>query len=76
MSARLLTTIIVAGVLSSQSLATTPALSSKRCCRDCHAADTVQRLADGTLDLSREHIRVRVPGWGFEARCVFLPAAS
>ena len=96
MSARLLTTIIVASVLSSQSFATTPALSSKRCCRDCRAADTVQRLADGALDLSRGHIRVRVPstfpfqtspdreahfcvwesGWGFEARCVFLPAES
>ena len=96
MFARLLAIIIVVGALSSQSFATTPPLESKRCCRDCHAADTVRRLADGTLEMSRGHIRVRVPstfpveaspdgeahfcvwesGWGFEARCVFLPADS
>jgi hypothetical protein len=35
----------------------------KRCCHDhdCHPADTVRRLADGTLVLSRGTILVRVP---------------
>jgi hypothetical protein len=35
----------------------------KRCCHnmDCHPADRVHRLPDGTLVLSRGAIRVRVP---------------
>jgi hypothetical protein len=35
----------------------------KRCCHDhdCYPADTVRRLADGTLVLSRGTILVRVP---------------
>jgi hypothetical protein len=35
----------------------------KRCCHDmdCHPADWVQRLSDGTLVLSRGAIRVRIP---------------
>src|SRR5262245_42798511 len=34
-----------------------------RCCHDfdCHPADTVRRLTDGTLVLSRDAILVRVP---------------
>lgn len=96
MSARLLASVVFAGALSSQTFATTTPLNPKRCCRDCHAAETVQRLPDGTLELSRGSVRVRVPvtfpvevspdgeahfcvwesGWGFEARCVFLPADS
>ena len=70
----------------------------KRCCDDidCFAADSVRRFADGTLELSKGPIRVRVArtfpieaspdgkahfcvwdsGWGFEARCVFLPAGA
>jgi hypothetical protein len=70
----------------------------KRCChdRDCFPADTVQRLPDGTLVLSRGSIVVRVTrsfpveaspdgrahfcvydgDWGFEARCIFLPAGA
>jgi hypothetical protein len=37
----------------------------ERCCHDmdCQPADTVQRLPDGTLVLSRGPIVVRVPRW-------------
>jgi hypothetical protein len=70
----------------------------QRCCSgdDCFVADHVRRLPDGTLELSRGRIVVRVThsfpieaspdgrshfcvydsGWGFEARCVFLPIQS
>jgi hypothetical protein len=70
----------------------------ERCCsgNDCFRADHVQRLRDGTLEISTGAVVVRIPrsfpieaspdgkahlcvydsGWGFEARCVFLPAGS
>jgi hypothetical protein len=42
--------------------ASSPSWYPKRCChdRDCHPADTVRRLPDGTLVLSRGAIVVRV----------------
>lgn len=96
MFARLFTVTIIASAVSSQSVATEPPSYPKRCCRACHTADTVHRLPDGTLELARGDIRIRVPstfpieaspdreahfcvwesGWGFEPRCVFLPADS
>ncbi|SRR5688572_14830368 len=62
MFARLLAITIIAISVSSQSFATTPTSNyPKRCCNACHAADTVIRLADGTLELARGDIRIRVP---------------
>lgn len=62
MLARSLAITIIASTLSSQSFATAPSSSyPKRCCSACHAADTVNRLADGTLELARGEVRIRVP---------------
>jgi hypothetical protein len=62
MLARVFALTIVATAVSSQSFAT--ALSPnypKRCCSACHAADTVKWLDDGTLELARGDVRIRVP---------------
>jgi hypothetical protein len=61
MIARSLAILITAGTVSSQAFATTPPEYPKRCCAACHAADTVNRLADGTIELARGEIRIRVP---------------
>jgi hypothetical protein len=61
MIARSLAIIITAGTVSSQTVATTPPEYPKRGCAACHAADTVSRLADGTIELARGELRIRVP---------------
>ncbi len=61
MFARSLALTIIASTVSSQSYATAPSNYPKRCCGACHAADTVNRLADGTLELARGGVRIRVP---------------
>jgi hypothetical protein len=62
MLARVFALTIVATAVSSQSFATAPSsVDPKGCCSACHAADTVKRLDDGTLELTRGDVRIRVP---------------
>jgi hypothetical protein len=91
-------TICTAALLFQLATAAAHSWYPRRCCHDndCFPADTVQRLPDGTLVLSRGSIVVRVTrsfpveaspdgrahfcaydaGWGFEARCIFLPVGA
>ena len=70
MFARLLMCLSLSVVALQPAPVTAHSWYPKRCCHDmdCHPADTVHRLPDGTLVLSRGAIRVRVPqGFPIEA---------
>jgi hypothetical protein len=62
MTARLFLHLIVGMAMLQPGVAAAHSWYPKRCCagHDCHQADSVRRLDDGTLELSKGDIRVRV----------------
>jgi hypothetical protein len=63
MVSRLLRLLCAGAIAFHPALATAHSWYPSRCCddQDCHPADTVRRLPDGTLELSRGAIVVRIP---------------
>jgi hypothetical protein len=63
MFTRLLRIVFASAIALQPALAAAHSWYPRRCCHDldCYPADTVRHLPDGTLELTRGAIRVRVP---------------